>query len=81
MIIAELIQQLSMMDLTLTVYVETDHEIAPVHSIDTAAFNEGELGLVSSVLLIATEENREDRPAGVPDVEPGDQGNDHPPEQ
>lgn len=73
MIIAELIEQLSKMDLTLTVYVETDTEVAPVHKVGTDQFDErgsvplGELYeplMVSAVVLVATEESRME--AGAP---------------
>ena len=85
MIIAELIEQLSKMDLTLTVYAETDNEISPVHTVDRDQFDEGRavLGkhepfIVESVVLVATEES-DYGPRGprTPEVQPGVEGHDH----
>jgi hypothetical protein len=53
-IIAELIEQLSKMDLTLTVYVETDNEVGPVHTIDVDQFDENGVP-TPAVVLVATE--------------------------
>jgi hypothetical protein len=87
MIIAELIEQLSKLDLTLTVYVETDTDVSPVHTVDRDQFHEGDalraedLTLVEAVVLVATEES-EYGPRGprTPEVRPaggaGD-GHDH----
>lgn len=76
MIIAELIEQLTKMDLTLKVYVETDTDVAPVHSIDLDQFEEESPGVFDAVVLIATEETREAGPASPPEVQPGEQGDD-----
>ena len=78
MIIAELIEQLSKMDLTLTVYVETDTEVSPVHKIDRDQFhedmydpeNEMDPVLVEAVVLVATEVPREARGPSAPEVRP-----------
>lgn len=63
MIIAELIEQLSKMDLTLTVYAETDTEVGIVHTIDRDQFYEEGIGQVEAVVLVATEP---DAPGGPP---------------
>ena len=82
MIIAELIEQLTKLDLTLTVYVETDTEVSPVHKIDRDQFHEGDalrvedLTLVEAVVLVATEIPSEARDASPPEVQPGEQGHD-----
>jgi hypothetical protein len=85
MIIAELIEQLSKMDLTLTVYAETDMEVSPIHKIDRDQFLEDDIGLVEAVVLVATEPNApggppigdQARPASPPEVQPGVEGHDH----
>lgn len=83
MIIAELIEQLSKMDLTLEVYVETDTEVGPVHTIDTDQFYEEGTGMVAAVVLVATEPDAPGGPietgtASVPEVQPGSEGDDLP---
>lgn len=83
MIIAELIEQLSKMDLTLVVYAETDTEVGPVHTVDIDQFHEGsalrleDLTPVNAVVLVATEEASEAGDASVPEVQPAGEGHDH----
>lgn len=70
MIIAELIEQLSKMDLTLVVYTETDTEVGPAHSIDTDVFDESGQ-FVNAVVIVATEPEYADRGPCIPEVQPG----------